>query len=381
MGYQDEDELSEEGFLEMMEDYDRLGKLQEQYRDLPHSPQRVELCLEFVAVADRLEEPSEQMVGRFDLAYACIFGDDPAKALPMCAEFMRLHQENPGELGEAEGDAVISVAMLASSIARRLPQIPLEQCKSLLAEFRNQVRTYSLGERLWQCHAGEFAMMTGDLIALEEHLDRFRAAERDDVSDCAVCETGAMAEYLLALGRRTEAAALVEELLEKQEFCEEQPWKLLSILTDDALERNNLQEAEHFSAAMVIQPIKNPTDLRRVGTLLRMKGVSGDWKDGMKLLKKSLPWTANFWDQDLLFYFYLGAASFCRAYSIQNLKIKLPPVPGFADSPADGVYDCAALIQWFWSRAEEIGARFDRRNGCPNYEKQLWAARRDREEI
>ena len=193
MGYQDEDELSEEGFLEMMEDYDRLGKLQEQYRDLPHSPQRVELCREFVAVADRLEEPSEQMVGRFDLAYACIFGDDPAKALPMCAEFMRLHQENPGELGEAEGDAVISVAMLASSIARRLPQIPLEQCKSLLAEFRNQVRTYSLGERLWQCHAGEFAMMTGDLIALEEHLDRFRAAERDDVSDCAVCDGGVSA--------------------------------------------------------------------------------------------------------------------------------------------------------------------------------------------
>ena len=271
---------------------------------------------------------------------------------------------------------MISVTMLASSIARRLPQIPLEQCKSLLAEFRDQVRAYGLGERLWQCHAGEFAMMTEDLAALEEHLDRFQAAERDDVSDCAVCETGAMAEYLLALGRRTEAVALVEELLEKQEFCEEQPWKLLSILTDDALERNNLQEAEHFSAAMVIQPIKNPTDLRRVGTLLRMKGVSGDWKDGMKLLKKSLPWTANFWDQDLLFYFYLGAASFCRAYSIQNLKIKLPPVPGFADSPADGVYDCAALTQWFWSRAEEIGARFDRRNGCPNYERQLWAVRR-----
>ncbi|MFQ9473844.1 MAG: hypothetical protein ACLR0P_12280 [Oscillospiraceae bacterium] len=103
---------------------------------------------------------------------------------------------------------MISVTMLASSIARRLPQIPLEQCKSLLAEFRDQVRAYGLGERLWQCHAGEFAMMTGDLTALEEHLERFRAAERDDVSDCAVCETGAMAEYLLALGRRTEELSL-----------------------------------------------------------------------------------------------------------------------------------------------------------------------------
>ena len=120
MGYQDEDELSEEGFLEMLADYEKLSKLQEQYRELPHSPQRVELCREAVAVADRLEEPSEQLAGRFDLAYACIFGDDPAKALPVCAEFMRLHQENPGELGEAEGDAVISVAMLAGSIARRL---------------------------------------------------------------------------------------------------------------------------------------------------------------------------------------------------------------------------------------------------------------------
>ena len=376
MGYQDEDELSEEGFLEMLADYEKLEKLQEQYRKLPHSPQRVELCREAVAVADRLEEPSEQLAGRFDLAYAYIFGDDPAKALPVCAEFMQLHQENPGELGEAEGDAVISVAMLASSIARRLPQIPLEQCESLLAEFRDQVRTYGLGERLWQCHAGEFAMMTGDLTALEEHLERFRAAERDDVSDCAVCETGAMAEYLLALGRRTEAVALVEDLLQKKEFCEEQPWKLLSILTDDALARNDLREAERFSAAMVIQPIKAAADLRRVGTLLRMKGASGDWRDGSKLLKKALLWTANFWDQELLFYFYLGAASFCQAYSAEHTEIKLPPVLGFTDCPENGVYDCVALTQWFWSRAEEIGARFDRRNGSSNYRKQLLAARK-----
>ena len=135
MGYQDEDELSEEGFLEMLADYEKAEQIAGAVPELPHSPQRVELCLEAVAVAERLEEPSEQLAGRFDLAYAYIFGDDPAKALPVCAEFMQLHQENPGELGEAEGDAVISVAMLASSIARRLPQIPLEQCKSLLAEF------------------------------------------------------------------------------------------------------------------------------------------------------------------------------------------------------------------------------------------------------
>lgn len=61
---------------------------------------------------------------------------------------------------------------------------------------------------------------------------------------------------------------------------------------------------------------------------------------------------------------------------ILHTEIKLPPVPGFTDCPENGVYDCVALTQWFWSRAEEIGARFDRRNGSSNYGKQLLAARK-----
>ena len=52
-------------------------------------------------------------------------------------------------------------------------------------------------------------------------------------------------------------------------------------------------------------------------------------------------------------------------------EIKLPPVLGFTDCPENGVYDCVALTQWFWSRAEEIGARFDRRNGSSNYRERL----------
>lgn len=89
-----------------------------------------------------------------------------------------------------------------------------------------------------------------------------------------------------------------------------------------------------------------------------------------------LPWTANFWDQELLFYFYLGAADFCQAHSIQHMEIKPPPVPGFADCSATGVYDCAVLAQWFWSQAEKIGTRFDRRNNCPNYQKKLDAVQK-----
>ena len=376
MGYQEEKELSEQGALEMLADYDKLEILQKQYRALPNSPQRAEVIREFIAAADRLEEPAEQLIGRYDLAWTYVFGDDPAKAMPVCAEFMQMQKENQGATGEGEGAAVVSIAMLASSLARRLPQIPLEQCESLLMEFRRQVRAYGLGERLWQCHAGEFSLMTGDLPALEDHLNRFRTAPRDDVSDCEVCEAGAMGEFLIALGRKDEAIDIAADLLEKGKFCDQQPWKLLSILTDHALVRHDLDDAERFATAMLIQPVDSPADLRCAGTLLRMEAAFGAGQDGITLLEKCLPWTVNLWDQEMLFYFYVGAGLFCDALGNRQSQVKLSLPDAFPLCQEGGAYDCRALSEWFRGQAEDIAQKFDRRNGNSNYKASLestWA--------
>lgn len=56
-----------------------------------------------------------------------------------------------------------------------------------------------------------------------------------------------------------------------------------------------------------------------------------------------LPWTANFWDQELLFYFYLGAADFCQAYNIQHTEIKLPLPSVLLTAPQPA---CMAALHW-----------------------------------
>ena len=289
------------------------------------------------------------------------------------AKAEELQKETPNTSGKPHLEAVLAVniACLACDLACDLPQIPLEQGDALLMEFRRQVRTHGMGERLWQSYAGKVAAMTGDLRGLADHLSRFQAAPRDDTSDCEVCEAGLTARFMLALGRKDEAIDIAVELLKQGKYCGEEPWTLLAILTEDALNRRDLDAAERYATAMLIQPVERPADLRRAGTLLRMEAAFGAGEDGVKVLTKCLPWTENLWDQRLLFYFYLGAADFCQAHSAQHAELKLPPVPGFTDRPENGLYDCAALAQWFWSRAEEISGRFDRRNGCPNYEKQL----------
>ena len=126
----DPDEIPED-MLDFFADYDRMEQLRKDYQDLPWGPQRTELNREYVALADKLEEPFDQLAGRYQLAYAYILGDDPAKALPVCAEFMALQQEHPDEL---DGGSVAMIAMLASSVARDLPQIPKAQCAALLEE-------------------------------------------------------------------------------------------------------------------------------------------------------------------------------------------------------------------------------------------------------
>ncbi len=82
----------------MTEEQITLDRMQKELREMPSSPQRLGLCQEFVALADREQARAQQISGRYDLAWAYATAGDPAKALPVCAEFMKLHQENPGEL-------------------------------------------------------------------------------------------------------------------------------------------------------------------------------------------------------------------------------------------------------------------------------------------
>ena len=101
------------------------------------------------------------------------------------------------------------------------------------------------------------------------------AAPRDDTSDCEVCEAGLTARFMLALGREDEAVDIAVELLKQGKYCGEEPWTLLAILTEDGLNRRDLDVAERYATAMLIQPVKRPADLRRAGTLLRMEAAFG----------------------------------------------------------------------------------------------------------
>ena len=86
-----------------------LDRMQKELREMPSSPQRLELCQEFVALADREKARAQQISGRYDLAWAYATAGDPAKALPVCAEFLQMQEETPNTSGKPHLEAVLAV--------------------------------------------------------------------------------------------------------------------------------------------------------------------------------------------------------------------------------------------------------------------------------
>lgn len=341
-------------------------KKQRAYRNLPYGTQRLAATLDARSAAEGLGPGCRASV-LYDLAWAYGVGDDPAKALPICAEFFALLEQYPDAV-EGKNKAP-STAMIAFYVAMSLPQIPLEQCRALLEQFHQQVQRYGVGERLWQMHACHYCLMTGDTSGAEQHLQAFRITPRDAISDCMACEAGNTAECLLNLDRRQEARAVLQPVLDGELTCGHQPWSSLAMLIHDALDHHDLEEAEALGQRLAHKTPRNCSDLTSAGALLRLWAYT-DLRRSIGLLEQGIDWSMGMWDQSLLFDLYRGAWAVCTELGDEQEKIPLHLPKKFPRWQADGVYDGAALAGWFYSQMEEIAHRFDRRNGTHIYEEK-----------
>lgn len=346
-------------------DMDQLSFKEKQkiYKRLPFGAQRLALTLDALSAAEKLDPHCRALV-RYDLVWAYGLGADPAKALPACAEFFALLEEYPDVVDDKH--MAPSVAMIANYVAMNLPQIPLAQCRALLEQFHRQVKRYGVGERLWQIHACHFSLMTGDRSGAEQHLQAFRTTARDAISECESCEAGNTAECLLNLGRREEARAVLQPVLDGLLTCAQQPWSALSMLIHDALNHNELEEAKKLGQRLAKRTLCKCTDLTSVGALLRL-WASVDLQPAIGLLEKGIQWSIGVWDQSLLFDFYRGAWEVCSKFGERQEKIPLQLPKKFSCWQADGIYDSVVLAEWFYTQMAEIADRFDRRNGTHFY--------------
>lgn len=350
-----------------------LSMLSSQYQRLPYGAARAAANRAAVAEADQAGIPYYRIAMRKDLAWALAMGDDPATALPVCAEFFALLEEYPGAFPSSSNNDVIGVANVATYVANSLPQIPLEQWRALLDQFREKVQLYGLGEQIWQMQACSFYMETGDRVRAREHYEAFRASPRDSCSGCEACEISNAAEFLLWSGCRDQAEELIRPVLEGNLVCEDQPQSILSTLIDDDLNRGDLQAAAEKAQRLVRIACRDRSDLAHIGAVLRCRAyIEPDLSVG--LLEKGIRWSIGMWDQRLLFQFYLGVWIFFSKLEEKKAVVSLLLPKQFPLYREDGCYLCRELAAWFQRQAIDIGRRFDDRNGSDGFARKLESA-------
>lgn len=347
-----------------------LSAMRTHYINLPYGQGRVIANRNAVAAADLGESPYYRIVMRGDLAWSLAVGDDPAVALPVCAEYFSLLDQYPDALSDTQGDVIIGVAMVAFYTAFSLPQIPLAQCDALLNQFETLVKRYGMGAQLLHLHLCNYYQKTGRMEEALTCYEKARSLPRDQVSDCLTCDVCNMASFLVTFDRREEAEEMVYSVLAGEMTCEQQPQEILGVLLKDDLKRKCWNDAAAKAKRLYRIAHRSKNDLDFVGDVLRCWAFT-DLDRAVTVMEKHLHWSIGMWDQSRLSSFYIGAWLTCVqvAQKREHLHLNLPPA--FSCYRESGTYSAQTLASWFHGRASEIAAAFDRRNGTADYTDEL----------
>ena len=349
---------------------DMLDDVLDRYLELPHDARRLELNAQAVKLADQAKDSYWMLVTRADYAFEIVASGDAPKALPVCAEFDALLKQYPDVLESREETFYsLQVAEIAMSLFEDIPQIPLEQCQSLLDDFWNKVKKYQTGERLWYQYAMTFYKYL-DKEKAKEYYQKFLDTPRDMVSDCEACEQDSAVSFALYLEDYPQAMKLAQPILNGQLSCLDIPQQTYATLADNALNHGNLKEAKQWIPPLVQIARRNKGDLDYIGIMIRGLAYT-DLPLGQRLLQEHIGWTIHLWNQNTLLSFDIGAWVLCHELGKQQDTVNFVFPKEFPLWQQNGQYKVSELENWFSKEAIDISLRFDKRNGTDYFMKRI----------
>lgn len=350
------------------------AELEAMLQEMPGGRPQLDVLPDIIRQADEADDYYWRLMFRSRYCYEATFRDDPAKAIPMAAEYCDIFEEYADEmLDEFEAGAAemhLMIMQMGIDPMVCLPQIPMEQWERAMDQFYHYVQEYQVGLRTYWWQMTQFWQYV-DRDKAYSYFQKFWETEPDDLSDCPACECSHAVHMALMMGDRAAADAYAKLMEEGEvEFCENTPQLYWLAYLEDDLNRGDLKEAEIRANALYHKGNRDRSDLSYVGAVLRCWAYT-DLDRAVDLVEQRLEWTIGMWDQKKCYDFYKGAWSCFAMLAQQQTAVYLNLPRSFPLWRQDSVYDAKELANWFHTQAEEIGRRFDRRNGNDYFVQDL----------
>ncbi|MDH6675947.1 tetratricopeptide (TPR) repeat protein [Rhodococcus sp. LBL1] len=229
--------------------------------------------------------------------------------------------------------------------------------------------------RFWQAFEG------GRMEEAARHLEELGRTPRDEYSHCEACVRSEEAQFRFATGDLDGGLALVEEMLDQDMGCADEPERAMAHTLVPLLQVGRLEDAERMHVRGYRLARGNVDNIDMIGQHLILLAVTGNAQRALEMLERHIAWLAH--DKlnatahlDALTAFAV-TCTVAGAAGLGHERVRgadAAPLRTFLGAH-DGPWTVDELAQAGWRAAEELAARFDERNGTTYRSEKIAAAR------
>ncbi|MER7480185.1 hypothetical protein ABTX60_21530 [Streptomyces sp. NPDC126510] len=334
---------------------DELYQALQENQRRPYGRTRTVTAEELTDAAEQFDDPAPLVRALLELQEAYTYGSEPRKSPVVFARLLTLFDEQPDVFDERLRHMLFWRFKWVSNALRALPEIPLTSLRQWLTEMRDRYEKAGLGLQPYYGEAYQLAAHVGEDTTLAYEL--WAARTRTRLSDCEACEICRRARHHLAAGDDERALRAWEPVLAGQESCQEEPARSLSYALLPLLRTGRADRARELHLAGYRGCRRNPSMSGEVGRHLEFCALTGNEARGLELLAEN----RNLFDEvDSP----LDQLDFLTGVEVLLQRVELL---GHGELPAAGyagrTWTAAGLRAEVSSRADDLAARFDARNG------------------
>jgi hypothetical protein len=306
---------------------------------------------------------------RDQLIDAATFGGFPDKALVAFAWCRGQAKKNPERFDSS------MLLWKQKWVVGRLddfPHVTLKQIRDALDDIEQTYARVDAGKRSVLKLRYQTARDMGQEAEAEQYWAQWVMAPRDHLTDCRACDLDDEIDHHIDRGEYAQAVEKARPILDGRSSCAEIPHLTYGSVLYPLLKLGRLEEARDCHVHGYPLVARNRDFLATVGEHIEFLALTDNLARGLSLFEKHLGWALDHASYRDRFTFH-AAASFLlsrlAAEGRETMSLRLPKA--FPLHQARGPYETRALHEWVEGQANEIGARFDARNGTDRFQKLL----------
>ncbi|MFI1992485.1 tetratricopeptide repeat protein [Actinoplanes sp. NPDC020271] len=273
-----------------MKTAEELWGVLEEAHHLPHGAAQIALVEQVLRHADGAGDPALAFYTRLFATTAYIYGGESVKSFATFSWCVADFDRNPQPYHERWTHNLLWLFKTMTSALTKFPEIPLARTYAVLDDMERRYRETGHGLQPVYKHRYLVARHIGATEEADGWFEKWRAAPRNELSDCAGCDPTTMVVHLNRRERFEEAVELAAPVLAGELNCSEQPQSILSELMVSYLKSGRPEDAADAHRRSYLVERGNLADLSGIGDHILFCARTGNEARGLEILQRHIDW-------------------------------------------------------------------------------------------